>query len=703
MARSFYPMTKAAAVEDFAKNNVFHHQASESYFTMLQRHGRYYQRRHQLGPDGQPTNSIEKEIHFVMGSGNHVRTYLHRTSGGRLVELPLAWYAQKQGHWAMNPGYDRPDHMGFRRPVSYECMFCHNAYPQIVPGSDEPGAEPAYATRLPDGIDCQRCHGPGRKHVEAARLPGSKAAAVRASIVNPARLSVERQMEVCMQCHLETTSFHLPNSILRFDRGRFSYKPGELLGNYALYFDHAPGTGRDDKFEIVNAAYRLRRSACFLQSAGKLTCTTCHNPHDVPRGEEAALHYSAVCRDCHAAATLQKSTHPQGPDCIGCHMPKRRTDDVVHAVVTDHYIQRRKPDHDLLAPLAERHESGETTYRGEVVPYYPNPLPATAANELYVALAQVIQKSNLLDGIARLSAAIDKHRPGRGEFYLYLADAWRASGQLERALPLYEQALARQPKSALAIHKLAEGLSIARQPARGAMIWKRALAIDPTRATAWYGLGLATLEQGKVAEAISQFQKAADLDPDMPEAHNSLGGAWLRLGDPVKAESALRTAIRLQPDSAEAHNNLGGLLSSTGNLQQACLEFEAALRYRPNYVSAHYNYALALARLKRFDEAQVQIEGALRGDPNSAEAHQVLGALLAGKGQQDEAIAQYREALRLKPDLGRALLGLAGVLAARGDLTGAETHLRKAAAGADQAIRAQAEEMLRRITADPRR
>ena len=180
------------------------------------------------------------------------------------------------------------------------------------------------------------------------------------------------------------------------------------------------------------------------------------------------MHYTAVCRECHAAATLEKAKHPQGPDCIGCHMPKRRTDDVVQAVVTDHYIQRRKPDRDLLAPLAERHEMGDAAYRGEVVPYYPDPLPKTSDNELYTALAQVIQQSNLKAGIERLSAAIAKYRPGRGEFYLYLADAWRANAQPEKSLPLYEQALQRQPRSVLAMQKLAEGLSLARQPGRAA-------------------------------------------------------------------------------------------------------------------------------------------------------------------------------------------------------------------------------------------
>ena len=57
-----------------------------------------------------------------------MRTYLHRTPAGKLMELPLAWYAEGGGRWAMNPGYDRPEHMGFRRAVSDDCIFCHQPY-----------------------------------------------------------------------------------------------------------------------------------------------------------------------------------------------------------------------------------------------------------------------------------------------------------------------------------------------------------------------------------------------------------------------------------------------------------------------------------------------------------------------------------------------------------------------------------------------
>ena len=195
----------------------------------------------------------------------------------------------------MSPGYDRADHLDFRRKIGYDCFFCHNAYPELPAGSDGAEADPVYPAQLPEGIDCQRCHGPGSVHVENAqrRRP---VAEIRQAIVNPASLTSERQLEVCMQCHLETTSFVLPASIQRYARGTFSYVPGQPLGDFLLHFDHARGTGHDDKFEIVSAAYRLRQSKCFESSGGALVCTTCHNPHRTPHDEQAAARYTAACQ-----------------------------------------------------------------------------------------------------------------------------------------------------------------------------------------------------------------------------------------------------------------------------------------------------------------------------------------------------------------------------------------------------------------------
>ncbi len=136
MARSVYRPKPENKIEDYSNKNTFYHQPSDSYFTMIERDGRYFQRRYQIGFDGKQTNVVEMEADYVVGSRqSRPNPTLHRTSKNTLVELPIAWYVEKGGYWGMNPGYDRPDHQGFRRTIGYDCISCHNAYPEIPPGS----------------------------------------------------------------------------------------------------------------------------------------------------------------------------------------------------------------------------------------------------------------------------------------------------------------------------------------------------------------------------------------------------------------------------------------------------------------------------------------------------------------------------------------------------------------------------------------
>ncbi len=684
MGRAFYvpkPEDQAAA--------TFYHKASDRYYTMLRRDGRYYQRRHQIGYDGRETNAVEKEIHFIMGSGSHARSYLHRTPQGRIVELPLGWYAERGGFWAMSPGYDRPAHQDFRRRVTYDCMFCHNGYPRLEPGAGASGRESIFPERLPEGIDCQRCHGPGGEHVRAAAA-GAKPDPIRAAIVNPARLSPQRQLELCMQCHLESTSFRLPNSIQRYERDAFSYRPGQPLAAFVIHFDHPAGAGHDDKFEIAHAAWRLRKSACFQNSGGRMTCSACHNPHDIPRGAAAVEHYAQACRTCHG---LDQHTRQTG--CPDCHMPKRRAEDVVHTVMTDHFIQRRKPVRDLAAPLRERHENDETAYHGEVVLYYPAQLPPGPDTDLYLAVAQVKQKTNLNEGVARLEQAIRRHRPTRAEFYFDLAEAYRANRETDKAIPAYEEALRRQPDYWPAVRSLGAALSGSGDFARAGGVLQRA----PADAAALHDLGLVYLRQGQPDRAIATLRGSLGADPDRPETHNALGGILWETGARAEAEKAWREAIRLQPDFAEAHNNLAQTLHAAGDFRQTQYHFEKAIQLDPKYAVARYNYGVALAQGQRFEAAQTQLGAAVRLAPGLAEAHEALGNLFARQGQLDGATRHYRLAIQSRPALASAHLGLGEVLAAQGRFREAQSHLRRAAEAVDPAIRQAAVEALEKIPA----
>jgi tetratricopeptide (TPR) repeat protein len=705
MAKSFYRPSPANNIENFGKGNPFYHAPTGAYYAMTLRAGKYFQQRWQTGADGKPAYRQEWQIDFVMGSGNHVRTYLHRGANGVLTELPLAWYSEKGGYWAMNPGYDA-DRFITPRKIAYECMFCHNSYPRVPAGHERANSVPAYLDPIPEGIDCQRCHGPGGRHVQAAQAPGARQEDMRRTIMNPARLSGDRQMEVCMQCHLQTTSLRLPAAIRRFDRGPFSYRAGQPLSEFLLFFDRAAVTagitaGSQPKFEIVSSVVRLRESQCSLQSKGALTCLTCHNPHRISRGEEAAGHYNAVCRQCHSGAfesLVAAAKHTSATDCVSCHMPKRRTDDVVHAVITDHLIQRRKPSTDLLAEIPEFHETEKTAYRGEVVPYYPKPLSPSGGNQLYLAVAQVEHESNLSQGIEQLAREIEKQRPGNAEFYFALGEAWRSKGDASKAVTAYEQAVARDPKSAWTLRRLADALVALGQLPRAADALNRAIQAAPDDARGWYALGEIYSRAGRHADEIRAFRRSVELDPDLPEAYNNLGSAMAETGSLKDAEAAFLSALRIQPDFADAQANLGMALASDGQLAEAADHFERSLKAKPDNALARCNFAVALAHLNRLEDARQQLELALQTDPNLPEAHELLGSVLQNQNHVDAAIGEYQESLRLRPDFSRAHLDLGTALAEKGDMKGAVEHLRRAASGPDPAVKQRALDALKQLT-----
>src|SRR5262249_17552576 len=326
----------------------------------------------------------------------------------------------------------------FGRVIDTGCLFCHNAYPAGV--DDSYASRPIFRERLPEGIDCQRCHGPASKH-----------------IANPKRMTPERQMDVCLQCHLQTTSEKLPHAIRRFGRGVFSFLPGERLDEYRLEIDHA-----EDKFEINSAGYRFLQSACYLKSESKLTCTTCHDPHG--GGSRPA------CLKCHVA-----HREPDRADCASCHMPKRRAEDAVHVTMTDHRIQRRPP-----APLARRHEL--TLYRpAELQP---------AERDMYFGLALVTDGADVERGIALLR----KGGPAPVEARSGLARALLTQGKLTEAAEQFRLILTDRPGLASLRADYAKVLEqLGKRPA-ALREYKQALAQNPDLPAA--RLGIARLASG---------------------------------------------------------------------------------------------------------------------------------------------------------------------------------------------------------------
>ena len=157
---------------------------------------------------------------YIVGSGQHTNSHIIETNG-YLNQAPLTFYTQ-DGHWDLPPGFEDGNNTRFSRIIGLECMSCHNALPSFVRGSEN------RFTMIPNGIDCERCHGPGEVHVaniQAGKLVDT-AKAIDYSIVNPRKLTWERQIDLCQRCHLQG------NAILKEGKGFTDFRPGMVLSEF---------------------------------------------------------------------------------------------------------------------------------------------------------------------------------------------------------------------------------------------------------------------------------------------------------------------------------------------------------------------------------------------------------------------------------------------------------------------------------------
>jgi len=578
MGRSFYRPAPERDVETLSgPGSRYEHPRSGRVYEMERRGEALVFRRWQRGPDGEPINRFETEVEWILGSGNHSRTYLYRNPAGELYQLPIAWYSQ-EGGWAMAPGFDQADHPGLMRPILRECMFCHNAYPEAPAGSDAAAAPDVYPERLPEGIGCQRCHGPGAEHVRLAAGGLGSPRAIRASMVNPAKLEPVLRDDVCWQCHMQPTAV-IPGA-RRVGRGTWSYRPGEPLSDYLLHVDiDETERAQGDRFEINHHPYRLRQSRCWTESARRLSCLTCHDPHRKVPESERAVHYRAACLGCHETAECGVEHAAGLPaelaavdrlDCVACHMPKRRTQDVVHVVMTDHLIRRRPSGDDLVAPLEERDPVVEGI---EILD--PERAPGGPLRDFYLALA-VVQVAGAAseEALDRLAADLQMHaelpeiEAGGDDARLTLAMGQLKARDWDGAASTLERALDGSRPDPLTLELL--GLARSGQGRRAhALALLERVARPGARPQAYYNLGRLLLAEGRNAEAEAALTRAVELRPTSAAAWHQLGRALERRGDVEGGTEAQRRALAAEPRLTAAYVDLARLLAAAGEREEA--------------------------------------------------------------------------------------------------------------------------------------
>lgn len=257
--------------------------------------------------DGAVTQSAN--LLWAFGNGRVGQSYLFKKDDGKFYEARVTFFdTLKNLHFTPSRELTSPkdvaEAMDRQVPDSEveHCFSCHTTASKVEDRFDE--------QKLMVGVSCEACHGPGAKHVAAAKvatMAGTPDAA-RGTIFNAAQLDPADSVDFCGSCH-------------------------------ATFWD-VKLTGAKGGSTAKAQPFRLEESRCWGKGDARLTCIACHDPHQ-PLQKDASS-YDPMCVDCHTnSATDMHKTKicPKATrDCVTCHMPKIYVPEM-HYSFTDHRIR----------------------------------------------------------------------------------------------------------------------------------------------------------------------------------------------------------------------------------------------------------------------------------------------------------------------------------------------------------------------------
>ncbi len=526
-----------------------------------------------------------ERVDYIIGSGQHTNSHL-TSINGFIYQLPLTYYTQ-QKRWDLPPGFENGRNVRFSRAIEFECMSCHNAMPELELGSTN------RFTKIPDGIDCERCHGPGEVHV-ADKLKGNvidTSKFIDYTIVNPRKLPWERQIDICQRCHLQG------NAVLQPGKSFADFKPGMDLGKIMQVF-MPKYKGAEDEFIMASHAQRLQQSACFIGSNKQakqadaklgfntlqLTCITCHNPH-VSVKVTGKQTFNNACLKCHNSNTCEE-TMPErlavSDNCVACHMPQSGSVDIPHVTVHDHKIkipikQKQLSKIKEFAGLycVNQQENSVLSKAIASLNYYEKFEGESAildtANYWIQNLEDLPKQRNVKihlfylqsnwAGIVEQAKALDLNKELDAWTCYRVGQAYQNLGRFQDAQIGFERALFLASSNIDFINKIAVLQIQQGQFSMAKLSFEKSLGLQPKQAEALvnYGFSLANLNQ--IDLAFAAYKKALQLDPDFQQAWLNLASLHLLKNNKTEAILALKKVLQLNPKQAEVKALLNQLLT----------------------------------------------------------------------------------------------------------------------------------------------
>ena len=629
MGKSFNSATKTKSAGNF-KHSEIYDKVGEFYYKAFWKKDSLYFLEYRLKNKDTIHKRLEK-VDFIVGSGQHTNSHIQSVNG-YLNQMPMTFYTQKQ-LWDLPPGFENGHNTRFTRKIGLECMSCHNNYPDFVLGSENKFSS------VPEGINCERCHGPGSIHV-AERQTGKKidtSKYIDYSIVNPSKLEINAQFDICQRCHLQG------NTILKEGKSFYDFKPGMKLNDYMTVF-LPKYKDSDDEFIMASHADRLKQSACFIQSLKKLktksaissasrntlkpyknalTCVTCHNPH-ISVKETNPNVFNDACNNCHFAGTEKNKVKEEtkginnerlqiknnstfgstlicnkkgvnkASNCVSCHMPKSGSIDIPHVTVHDHFIRK---------PITKKHKQALKEFIGLYAINEESPSQYVKAKAYLNQYEKFEPKLYYLD-----SAAV------------YLKN--KTEADIKANIHLLVQ-LEFTKMNYLQVTNYVQKIS------DSYLLQTKLHSKSFSNEDAWtcYRIGESFYNIGNKERALIYLKKAVELAPLVLDFRNKLASVYASNGLLADAEKNYQFIISENPKHVSALTNLGYIKLVNGNSILCEALYYKAFSIDPDYEPLLLNLAGLYAFKKDFKQSKVYLLRILQKNPKNQQAQQALKQL----------------------------------------------------------------------------
>jgi serine/threonine protein kinase/Tfp pilus assembly protein PilF len=194
---------------------------------------------------------------------------------------------------------------------------------------------------------------------------------------------------------------------------------------------------------------------------------------------------------------------------------------------------------------------------------------------------------------------------------------------LDRAIPLFDKAIALDPQFALAY---------------------------AARAETYFNLGDLSLRMSDARlKAKQDAEKAVSIDPRLVEARTTLANLKFQYEwDFSGAEHDFKQAIALNANYAEAHHQYAWYLALIGKEAESFAEMTVAQQLDPMSPPINIDLTLPLFLSRRFDETVAMARSQMDMFPNFYLTHMVLGNALLLKGDHAGGIKEIEKAKELE-------------------------------------------------------